>query len=142
EILAVVCTHGHDNHVNAAIEVAARDEAPVALHPADRMFWDDVHPDHEPEIDVDGGGIFEVAGAELEVLHTPGHTPGGVCLYAEELDVVFSGDTLLEGGPGVTGASYSDLPTILTSIGEKLLTLPTRTRVLPAHGEETTVEAQ
>lgn len=142
EVLAVICTHAHNDHVNAAVDVAARDEAPIALHRSDRMLWSLAHPDHEPEIDMADGGLFEVAGTELRVLHTPGHTPGGVCLYAEELDVLFSGDTLFKGGPGATGRSYSDFPTILTSIGERLLDLPPQTRVLTGHGEETTIGAE
>lgn len=141
EVLAVICTHAHNDHVNAAVDVA-RDQTPIALHPGDQVLWSLVHPDHAPEIDMDDGGVFEVAGTELRVLHTPGHTPGGVCLYAEDLGVVFSGDTLFKGGPGATGRSYSDFPTILTSIGEKLLDLPPETRVLTGHGEETTIGAE
>lgn len=139
EILAVICTHGLDDHVGAAVEVAERDEAPVALHPKDRTSWQLVHPDDEADIEVEDGGVFEVADVELEVLHTPGHTPGGVCLYCEELDVVFAGDTLLKGGPAAEGPPSSDFATLLSSIGEKLFTLPPQTRVLSAHGEETTI---
>ncbi len=85
EILAVICTHGHAAHVAAAPEVAARDEAPVALHPRDRLVWREAHRDGDPEIEMEDGGIFEVADATLEVIHAPGHSPGSVCLYSEEL---------------------------------------------------------
>ncbi len=142
EVLAVVCTHGHADHVAAALEVADRDEAPIALHPDDQMAWREVHPDTDPEIDMADGGVFEVADVRLEVLHTPGHSRGAVCIYCEDLGVVFSGDTLLKGRPGPHGDRYPDFPGQLTSIGENLLTLPAGTRVLPGHGEETTIEAE
>ena len=76
------------------------------------------------------------------MLHTPGHSPGGVCLYAPELGIVLSGDTLFQGGPGATGRSFSDFPTILDSIRERLLRLPADTRVLTGHGDETTIGAE
>lgn len=142
EILAVICTHGLADHVGAALEVAERDEAPIALHEKDRGSWQVVHPDDEPDIDIEDGGIFGVAGVELEVLHTPGHTPGGVSLYCEELEVVFVGDTLPKGGPVADGTPSADFPTLLTSIGARLLTLPPDTRVCGGHGEETTVATE
>jgi glyoxylase-like metal-dependent hydrolase (beta-lactamase superfamily II) len=139
EVLAVIATHGHADQIASAVEVAARDEAPVALHPKDRPAWREAHPEEEPEIEMEDGGVFEVAGAHLEILGTPGHSPGSVCLYCEELGVVFSGDTLLKGRPGPHGDEYSDFAGQLTSIGENLLTLPPDTRVLPGHGPETTI---
>jgi glyoxylase-like metal-dependent hydrolase (beta-lactamase superfamily II) len=139
EILAVICTHGHASHVAAAVEVAERDEAPVALHPADRLHWRAVHPDVEPEIEMADGGLFEVADVQLEVLHTPGHTPGSVSLYCADLEVVFTGDTLLAAGPAPHDGEFPDFPRQLTAIGEKLLDLPSGTRVLPGHGEESSV---
>ncbi len=83
-----------------------------------------------------------VAGIGLRVLHTPGHAPGAVCLYAPELGALFSGDTLFAGGPGATGRSYSDFGTIIGSIGDRLLTLPGETVVHTGHGETTTVESE
>lgn len=139
EVLAVICTHGLEGHVGAAIEVAERDEAPVAVHPRDRTLWLATHLDEDPDIEIEDGGRFEVADAELEVLHTPGHTPGGVCLYCEDLEAVFAGDTLLDGGPAAVAPPSADFATLLTSIGEKLLTLPPGTRLLSGHGEETTL---
>jgi glyoxylase-like metal-dependent hydrolase (beta-lactamase superfamily II) len=73
------------------------------------------------------------------VLHTPGHSPGACCFYAPALGVVFSGDTLFQGGPGATGRSYSDFPTIIASIRDRLLTLPPDTIVLTGHGAPTTI---
>ena len=80
-----------------------------------------------------------MAGIELDVIHTPGHSPGAVCFYAPELGTLFSGDTLFHGGPGATGRSYSDFPTIIESITARLLTLPAETVVLTGHGESTTI---
>jgi glyoxylase-like metal-dependent hydrolase (beta-lactamase superfamily II) len=138
EILAVVCTHGHAAHSGGAPAVAERDEAPVALHPADRLVWRAVH-DEQPEIEMEDGGAFEVADVRLEVLHSPGHSPGSACLYCEELEVVFTGDALGAAGPVPHDGEFPDFPRQLSSIGEKLLTLPSRTRVLPGHGPELTV---
>jgi len=141
EILAVICTHGHASHVAAAVEVAERDEAPVALHPADRLQWRVVHPDSGAEIEMADKGRFEVADVMLEVLHTPGHSPGSVSLYCADLEAVFTGDALLASGPAPHEGEYPDFPGQLTAIGERLLDLPSRTRVLPGHGEETTISA-
>ncbi len=142
-VVAVVCTHGHNDHINVAPDLARATGAPVALHPRDRMLWDDVHPSRAPDTDLADGDVVKVAGAHLSVLHTPGHSPGGVCLHlAEGADgdgVVFSGDTLFEGGPGATGRSFSDFPTIVESIRTRLLTLPPLTVVLTGHGSSTTI---
>ncbi|WP_214109085.1 MBL fold metallo-hydrolase [Acrocarpospora catenulata] len=139
EILAVICTHGLSDHVAAAIEVAARDEAVIALHPKDKRLWRQTWEDTWPDIDMDDEGLFGVADVELEVLATPGVTPGGVSLLCESLGVVFTGKTLLADGPGKLGGEYPALADQLTSIGERLFTLPHDTRVLPAHGEESTI---
>jgi glyoxylase-like metal-dependent hydrolase (beta-lactamase superfamily II) len=141
EVLAVICTHGHPDHVAAAIAVAQRDEAPVALHPLDRNLWRESYSNDDVDIEMADGGVFEVADIALEVMHSPGHSPGSVCLYSEGLGVVFSGDTLLASGPATHDGSYPDFAGQLTAIGEQLLTLPSQTRVLPGHGEEITVSA-
>jgi glyoxylase-like metal-dependent hydrolase (beta-lactamase superfamily II) len=141
EVMAVICTHGHAGHAAAAVEVAARDEAPVAVHPKDRAFWREAHPDDDPEIDMEEGGIFEVADVALEVIHAPGHSPGSVCLYSEDLQAVFVGDVLSADGPVPHENDFPDFSRQLSSIGEQVLTLPGPTRVLPGHGEELTVSA-
>jgi glyoxylase-like metal-dependent hydrolase (beta-lactamase superfamily II) len=141
EVLAVICTHGHADHIAAAIEVAGRDGAPVALHPKDRVLWREVHDDGDAEIEMADGGIFEVADAALEVIHAPGHTDGSVCLYCEQLGVVFTGHALLASGPARHDGEFPDFAGQLNAIGEHLLTLPPVTRVLPGQGQETRIAA-
>ena len=141
-VVAVVCTHGHNDHINAAVDLSNATGAPVALHPDDRMLWDVVHPDRPPDRDLADGDVIEVAGSALRVLHTPGHSPGGICLHLADLAVVFSGDTLFEGGPGATGRSFSDFPTILDSIRNRLLVLAPETLVHTGHGDSTTIGAE
>jgi glyoxylase-like metal-dependent hydrolase (beta-lactamase superfamily II) len=139
EVLAVICTHGHAGHVAAALEVAERDEAPVALHPKDRLLWREAHPRDDAEIEMADGGIFEVADVRLEVIHAPGHTDGSVCLYCEDLDVVFTGHVLSADGPVPYDGEFPDFADQLTAIGEKLLVLAPGTRVLPGQGDETII---
>jgi glyoxylase-like metal-dependent hydrolase (beta-lactamase superfamily II) len=138
-VKAIICTHGHNDHINVALELARELEAPILLHPDDRMLWDAVH-DVAPTADLIAGELITIAGSTLRVVHTPGHSPGGVCLVGD--GVVFSGDTLFHGGPGATGRSYSDFPTILDSIRTSLLALPAGTVVHTGHGDDTTIGAE
>ncbi|MFY7068355.1 MBL fold metallo-hydrolase [Nocardiopsis changdeensis] len=138
-VVAIVCTHAHNDHVDAAPALADAVGAPVLLHPDDRVLWDMAHPDREPDGALADGREITVAGTVLRVLHTPGHTPGAVCLYAPGLGTVFSGDTLFRGGPGATGRSFSDFPTIIESIRDRLLGLPPHTVVRTGHGDPTTI---
>jgi glyoxylase-like metal-dependent hydrolase (beta-lactamase superfamily II) len=164
EVLAVICTHGHHTHVAAAFEVAAagyegdedddddNDEeydpdeddedgwepAYVALHRGDRLQWRLTH-DEDPDLDIEPGGKFEVGGVTLDVIHTPGHSAGSVSLYCPELGAVFTGDALHATGPVPHEGDYPDFPRQLNSIGEYLLDLPDKTRVLPWHCDEITI---
>ncbi|WP_446474120.1 MBL fold metallo-hydrolase [Actinomadura opuntiae] len=138
-LVAIVSTHGHDDHIDAAPALAARTGAPVLLHPDDLMLWKQKHPDRDPDGALSDGQVITVAGTGLTVLHTPGHSPGAVCLHAPDLGTVFSGDTLFNGGPGATGRSFSDFPTIIDSIRGRLLTLPPDTVVRTGHGDSTTI---
>jgi glyoxylase-like metal-dependent hydrolase (beta-lactamase superfamily II) len=138
-VKAILCTHGHNDHINAAEALSrATGGAPVLLHPDDEMLWDVVYPDRKPDVAVHEGDELEVAGARLHIVHTPGHSPGGVCLVGPE-GHVFGGDTLFKGGPGATGRSFSDFPTIIESIRDRLLVLPAETVVHTGHGDTTTV---
>lgn len=138
----ILLTHGHNDHINAAAALADAVDAPIALHPDDRMLWDVVYPDRSPDIDLAEGARIDVGGHDLSVLHTPGHAPGCCCFYDERTAVLFSGDTLFCGGPGATGRSFSDRPTILRTIRERLLGLPGHTVVHTGHGDSTTIEAE
>jgi glyoxylase-like metal-dependent hydrolase (beta-lactamase superfamily II) len=138
-VAAIALTHGHNDHINAAVALQDAVDAPILLHPDDRMLWDDVYPDQEPDLDLVDGEILRAAGDELGVLHTPGHSPGGCCFVLQSGAHVFSGDTLFCGGPGATGRSFSDFPTIVESIRARLLTLPPETVVHTGHGDTTTI---
>jgi glyoxylase-like metal-dependent hydrolase (beta-lactamase superfamily II) len=140
-VVGILATHAHDDHVRQAPALAERLGAPVLLHPDDAELWRLTHGDDAPPTeDLTDRQVITVAGTPLHVLHTPGHTPGSVCLYAPELETVLTGDTLFAGGPGATGRSYSDFPTIVVSIRTRILTLPSGTRVLTGHGPSTTVD--
>lgn len=138
-VVAIVCTHGHNDHINVALKLREACDAPVFLHPADRMLWDAVYPQVAPDRDLMAGEVLAAGGHELGVMHTPGHSPGSCCLFDMVNNIVFAGDTLFNGGPGATGRSYSDEPTILRSIRDRLLTLPEQTIVYTGHGDNTTI---
>jgi len=139
----VLLTHAHDDHVTVVPQLLeAHPEAVVALHPDDRALWDQTHPDLAPTRDLADGDVVPVGDIELTVLHTPGHAPGACCFYAADLGVVFTGDTLFSGGPGATGRSFSDFPTIVESIRDQLLSLPPETVVHTGHGDSTTIGAE
>ena len=146
----ILLTHAHDDHIRSAKEAAERFGAPVYLNPADRVLFRSGRgkmPAHFLSWDFDhelaDGDVLRIGDTELKVLATPGHSPGSVCFYAPTLSwensegVVFSGDTLFNGGPGATGRSYSDFDTIIESISTRLLTLPGSTAVLTGHGDST-----
>jgi glyoxylase-like metal-dependent hydrolase (beta-lactamase superfamily II) len=141
-VRAIVCTHAHNDHINAAAELAEAADAPILLHPDDSMLWEVVYPDRRVDDSLSHGQVIDVAGTELTVMHTPGHSPGGVCLHLRSEGTVFSGDTLFNGGPGATGRSFSDRELLEQSIRENLFVLPGETTVRTGHGDSTTIGAE
>ena len=142
KVAAILLTHAHNDHIGAARAVAQAVGAPIWLNPEDQVLWEQVYPGTTADQEITDGDVFHIAGATLKAIHTPGHSPGSTCFHLETENTVFTGDTLFNGGPGATGRSYSDYPTILTSIRERLLTLPPETIVRTGHGDNTTIAAE
>ena len=138
-VRGVLCIHGHNDHINAAVELAETVDAPIWLHPDDGMLWDVVHPDRRIDDPLRDGLAIPLGGDDLTILHTPGHSPGGCCIHVPTLGVVFSGDTLFNGGPGATGRSFSDRGILVESIRSRLFVLDRETAVHTGHGDSTSI---
>lgn len=148
EIVAVINTHGHLDHVAGNRLFCETFDAPLWAHSGDlamiqqmeaqaRMFGLEVEPGPEPDRLLEESDRIEVGEEAFEVLCTPGHSPGGICLVAP--GVVIAGDALFAGSIGRTDLWQGDFATLRDSIHDKLFTLPDDTRVLPGHGPETTI---
>lgn len=133
EVVAIVQTHGHFDHVQALAELKERLGVPVCAHPAD---------DYPVPIDreLSDGDVVAFGELEARVIFTPGHTPGGICLLVGKHLV--SGDTLFPGGPGNTWNDPEKFAQIVENIETKLFTLPEDTAVYPGHGKDTTIGAE
>jgi glyoxylase-like metal-dependent hydrolase (beta-lactamase superfamily II) len=142
KVKAILLTHAHDDHCRVAPKLRERVVAPIFVHPDDRPLWELTHTDYLWDHDLSDGWSIDIGGTALTVLHTPGHAPGGCCFYSADLGAVFTGDTLFHGGPGATGRSFSDLPTLEASIRAKLFALPDDTVVHTGHGADTTIGAE
>jgi glyoxylase-like metal-dependent hydrolase (beta-lactamase superfamily II) len=142
KVAGIVLTHGHNDHITAAVDLRRATGAPIWFNPADLMLWRDVHRNALPDRPVGHCTGFDVAGTQLISVHTPGHSPGSTSLYAPELGTVFTGDTLFCGGAGATGRSHSDRATLVDSIRSRLMTLPADTVVHTGHGADTTIAAE
>lgn len=132
-VVAIVQTHGHFDHVQALPELKERLGVPVHAHPGDEYPVEVEHPATD-------GDEIAFGNRSVKVLHTPGHTPGGICLYSGKHLV--SGDTLFPGGPGNTWDDKKAFEQIIESIRTKLFVLPDDTNVYPGHGGDTTIGSE
>lgn len=140
EIRAVLLTHGHWDHVRACPRFQQLSHTTPWLRPEDRFLWEQSNDD-QPFQELSDGQVFEVAGAELTAIATPGHTPGSTSFWFPEARTLFTGDTLFEGGPGATRWDYSSFETILDSIA-RLFPLGDDVTVNTGHGPATTIGAE
>jgi glyoxylase-like metal-dependent hydrolase (beta-lactamase superfamily II) len=150
-ITRVVASHAHVDHIMAARAIVEATGAPFLLHQSDLPIADnlplaarmwlghDVPPAPPPDAFPTDGQDLEIAGVTLRVLHTPGHTPGSLCLYAEDAHLLFSGDTLFRESIGRTDLPGGNTEQLFRSISQRLYALPEDTRVLPGHMQETTI---
>ncbi|MCU0506650.1 MAG: MBL fold metallo-hydrolase [Chloroflexi bacterium] len=145
-LLLIVSTHGHWDHMGDDAAVSAHTGAPIAVHPDDRemlvrpqpLFAPFEIPPCVPAVDLAEGGRIRIGSVDLEVLHTPGHTPGSVCLLSRETGTLFAGDTLFPGGWGRVDLPGGDPEAMVGSLG-RLERLDDAVRVLPGHGADTTI---
>ena len=150
----ILHTHGHLDHAGGTAELARELEAglPIGLNPDEielyrnlpmqgQMFGLEVEAPPEPDLWLDHGKTLTVGGLELEVRHTPGHSPGGVCFVVSGADeeLVVAGDVLFAGSIGRTDLMGGSFPVLERSIRTQLYTLPDDTRVICGHGPETTI---
>lgn len=145
----IVLTHGHGDHIGAVKDLKEELKAPVLIHEADGEMLEDANknlsvmmPMGAVEIKADGllkdGDIIEFGGIEGEIIHTPGHTPGSICIKLD--DYLISGDTLFKSSVGRTDFPGGSFDEIIKSIKEKLLVLGDYVQVLPGHGEASTIQ--
>ena len=145
----IVSTHGHWDHIGDNAAVAAHTGADIAVHALDRQRLTDPEPlfapfeipPSVPAVELAEGGVIRFGAIRLDVLHTPGHTEGSVCLLASDDGVLLSGDTLFAGGWGRVDLPGGDPEAMVASLG-RLSGLEDRLRVFPGHGRSTTIGSE
>jgi hydroxyacylglutathione hydrolase len=145
DIKMIVLTHTHPDHIGAVKAVKEATKAPVMVHEEDAYGLQAMSPIADPQSSppgkpdrfLKGGDNLKIGDLSFLVLHTPGHSPGGICLYGN--GVVFTGDTLFQGSIGRSDFPGGNQTQLLNSIHTKLMILPDNTPVYPGHGPETTI---
>ncbi len=146
----IVNTHGHFDHVGADEELKKRFKCPVAMHGEDVEMLLEAHEQavyfgvkteaqKRPDVILEDGSSISAGNITLRVIHTPGHTRGGVCLYDEAFARLFTGDTLFAGSVGRTDLTGGSFAVIMDSIRNKILPLGRAVKVYPGHGDATTI---
>jgi glyoxylase-like metal-dependent hydrolase (beta-lactamase superfamily II) len=146
----IICTHGHFDHVGAVTELKQQTGAKVLIHEEEleiynaakdmAAFWGyDLDSLPEPDVLLQDGADITVGNLRFKALHTPGHSPGGMCIYGEE--IIITGDTVFAGSVGRTDFYGGDINKLKASF-KKLMSLPENTKVLPGHGPETTISRE
>ena len=146
----IVCTHAHFDHIGALIDIKEAQGSKIVIHKDELFLYQNVNkqaemwgfsaePLPEPDMFVSDGDFLELGSLRFEVFHTPGHSPGGICLYGE--GILVTGDTLFAGSVGRTDLYGGDLAQLKKSF-KRLISLPVEVRVLPGHGPETTIKKE
>ena len=149
----IILTHAHFDHAGAAAELQEETGAQVMVHEKDAillkntdaqaaLFGMQTSRPPKPDYFLRGGDNIKIGDVEMEVIETPGHTPGGISLYVKDAGVVFTGDTLFWGSIGRTDLPGGDFNTIIHSLKDKLGRLPDDTKVYPGHGDDTTIRLE
>ena len=151
--VAILLTHGHFDHVLGLQMAVEQWDVPVYMNSADRAVFESsvgicrelglpYQPYDGPREELSEGELALPGGLTFEVIHTPGHTQGGVCFYKKDEGLLFCGDTIFQGSVGRTDHPGGNFEQLIDSIKQKILTLPAATRLLPGHGYDTTVEEE